>query len=520
MASLADFLLLQRALQLGPSSQPVPAETIGIADAPVLNVTTLPPPVVEAVSRQYPDSLWEAERAAQLQVLEQDQAKLREMEAAKIARDAQQAARTGNVLPVSVENDGSYSFAPVTAFGGGQAPPGTMMTRNPQFPQLADILQSSPGASRQAPEIANSSGRSTQPAFLPGIKPPAEDNISAMKSFLEIVTPQKTEVPPAMQPPATLQDAQRRTIQWKGILDRLQNPDNMAALQTFFAALSAPMAPWETGWSRFGRAAQMFNLHKAMLEGNAENRPEQDRLREMELRKAEAGVRKEEAEALRFEAERRFNEKTFDTRVSEAKERLKNLMVAGQINDLERQLKAEEFKIAKEIGHDKAKLAIQKLRAELATEYERARATRELGDLRKRTPGSAGSSSKSLKPVDQMSAEEAAEEINALRAAFYGSGLKPEGETGFIDWVKENYNENYNVRLNELMRKIRAAGGTVTWKPRDKSESSVLREYETGKKYRDPQTGQEATYLGNGMWEDEKGQKYKDMGNGKLEKVR
>jgi len=93
--------------------------------------------------------------------------------------------------------------------------------------------------------------------------------------------------------PAMQQAAEQSTWapRWEKIKAKLDDPKIMGPLQTFFAAISAPLQPGESTGSRLGQANMLMQTHKRMLEENERNAPIEAAKRAAEAAKQQADLR-------------------------------------------------------------------------------------------------------------------------------------------------------------------------------------------------------------------------------------
>lgn len=323
----------------------------------------------------------------------------------------------------------------------------------PGMPGEAELL-----AMMQQKEAAQSVPVPQRPTPMPSVPMPQGEQVP-MPQMPAQGTP--APMPPAMQPAQTPEEHQQRVAGWTNILEKMKDPNIMGPMQTFFQTLAAPMAPWENGWSRLGKASAMYNMHRAYLDENAKNQPLEDRMKQAEVTMKEAQARGAGATADKAQQDVKLGALTMDARVQKLLQDAKNAATEGDIKAQELALRKIEVRLQQQYGDEKAQLEMDKIRAQIARENSSVYANNELGNLRKRMPGTGATAAK--KDITKMSMSEMVNEVNSISQSFYGSGAGKKSDSDFIGWVKENYDEPYVQRLNQLMGRIKSQGGTVNW---------------------------------------------------------
>jgi len=148
--------------------------------------------------------------------------------------------------------------------------------------------------------------------------------------------------PPLPQTPQVQQAPQQapadpaKVSQWRGILDRIAEPDVFGPLQTFLATAAAPLQPGESMGARLGYAGTVARLHKTMLDENARLHPQLERERERKLQEMEANIAQSKAatessraSTRRANTETDFQETTKSTRIKTLEQQLKNAQNLG-----------------------------------------------------------------------------------------------------------------------------------------------------------------------------------------------
>jgi hypothetical protein len=80
-----------------------------------------------------------------------------------------------------------------------------------------------------------------------------------------------------------------------------------------------------------------------------------------------------------------------------------------------------------------------------------------------RIPQQSGNGGASLKPVEDLSVDEAVAELNSYTDAFRGSGADKVEGANQIEWIAQNYKGDALIRFNKLARKLAQHGITVKW---------------------------------------------------------
>lgn len=288
---------------------------------------------------------------------------------------------------------------------------------------LADILTGGgivPNAAQPVPMPAPPMAP-VNVAPMPAPQMPAAQGVPMPSPGAQPV-PMPGQVPTA-EPPTAEPDTQSK---WMGVMERLRDPNVMQPLQTFFAAISAPLAPWETTGSRLGRASMLMQMHKNMLEENARNRPMEDEIKQLELRGKRAEVEGSEAKA-------KVDTATVDSRIEKFKLDLENAQRDGNI-------KAEQ-------------LAEAKLLNQLKQKYGDAQAAAELDSIKARTEASRANAARDRAGIalDRARAQKEAagtdevwqRQVKTARGLVEGALMKfraanPGGDEGaFHSWVAE-----------------------------------------------------------------------------------
>jgi len=318
------------------------------------------------------------------------------------------------------------------------------------------------------------------PQGMPGVMPvPSQGGFADMlkAGMPGPQAPQTGMAPPPQQPQAPApQGPQQQSIitepppqaKWKGMLENLRRPEVMGPLQTFFAAISAPLAPWETPGSRIGRANMMMQMHREMLQQNVTERPQKEEMDRLALEEKRAVVEGRQAGVRKGNVEADIAEATKDAEISKAMEelttaRLNNDLRGEQIakGKLENRLlrlygdeqqASEIFARLQNTEYQKGMLGVARQNANTAA--ERARIADDALGL------------KGAKELTNMGLPEVAETVNALTQSFRDSGAAAAEGADFITWVSEQYGPKYAQQLNAAMARLKASGGDVTWKSR------------------------------------------------------
>lgn len=138
----------------------------------------------------------------------------------------------------------------------------------------------------QAPQVMPAPGQ-VQPQPMPA---------PAMGQVQQAPMPQAGQAGPAPADP-------QKVSQWRELMHRIAQPDVLGPLQTFLAVASAPLNPGENMGARLGYAGLIAQMHKGMLAENARTQPHAEKMRELEVRTAEAGLdrTRTQTEAAQFE---------------------------------------------------------------------------------------------------------------------------------------------------------------------------------------------------------------------------
>lgn len=237
---------------------------------------------------------------------------------------------------------------------------------------------------------------------------------------------------------------------WKIMLEQMQKPEVMGPLQTFFTALAAPLAPWETMGSRLGRASMLMNMHKGMLAQNVADVPRQEQMKDLAIRGKTAEVSTAESKADVADALK-------DTVIAKAMQDLENARLDG--DSKAESIAGDKLKnrLVKIYGDEKAAAEIfstlsdVKYKQRMATVYEKN------ADTTARTAATKPADISSL-PLGEMEAQ-----VRGLAEAFHGSGASTSPDVlgdmpNFIAWVSENYGKEAARDLNSAMAKLKMSG--------------------------------------------------------------
>lgn len=313
-------------------------------------------------------------------------------------------------------------------------------------------------------------GMSPLPAFsMPPYFPPSvapQEPPTGMQQ-----APQAPATP--MAPPLTPQggEPQQRVIiepgdpvsKWKGVLENLRRPEVIGPLQTFFTALSAPLAPWETQGSRLGRAAMMMQMHKEMMQQNMLDRPREEAMKDLELEGKQAGVVKDKALGRKATTEADIAEATKDPVIKKATEDLQNAIRTGKVKDQELALKTLEVELKKKYGDKEAQAALDNIKSQidwrtgsLKIQQQNADTNAERARIAEKALTTKG------KKLSEMTDSEALNHINDLARHFRlprGGGTLSAAQTegsSFLAWLKE-----MDVDVEDYLatvRKLKAKG--------------------------------------------------------------
>lgn len=271
----------------------------------------------------------------------------------------------------------------------------------PASESLAQILQPQPQAAPQP----------VQSAIDKGLQPPApvEDRTAAPAQS------QQFDVATALTSPETPPQSK-----WRLMLDQMKKPEVVGPLQTFFSALSAPLAPWETMGSRLGRANMLMQMHKGMLADNLKDIPRQDQLKDLAVRGKTAEVTTAEVKASVAEA-------TKDTVIAKAMADLEKARLDNNAQEIENATSLMKQRLIKLYGDEKAAADIFAILSDV--KYKQGT----LAEQQKRTQILADKPTKSVK---DMTPTEAGQYVNALRESFYGSGASKRYKDE-LEWINE-----------------------------------------------------------------------------------
>lgn len=86
-----------------------------------------------------------------------------------------------------------------------------------------------------------------------------------------------------------------KVSQWKGLMERISQPDVLGPLQTFLAVAAAPRMPGESMGARMAYAGTVAQLHRSMLEENARMQPYYEKERALKLQQMEAEIARTQA---------------------------------------------------------------------------------------------------------------------------------------------------------------------------------------------------------------------------------
>lgn len=160
------------------------------------------------------------------------------------------------------------------------------------------------------------------------------------------------------------QYTQRRTG-WTTMMERMRDPNVMGPLQTFFSALAAPMGPGENWASRLGRASSLATIHRSMLDENAKNAPREEELRQLEMEGKRLDVQGKQADVRGRTADAQVKEGTLTARIETAKVEYQNAVQQGRLADANLALKELQLDLERRYGPERAKLEMDKARADI-----------------------------------------------------------------------------------------------------------------------------------------------------------
>lgn len=275
-----------------------------------------------------------------------------------------------------------------------------------------------------------------------------------------------------MAPPPTPQggEPQQRVIieqgdpvsKWKGWLENLRRPEVMGPLQTFFTALSAPLAPWETPGSRIGRASMMMQMHQEMMQQNVLDRPREEAMKDLELEGKQGEVAKNKALGRKATVEADIAEATKDPVIRKASEDLENAIRTGKVKDQELALRTLEVELKKMFGEREAQAALDNIKSQIETRagqlkvaQQNANTMAERNDIARQVADQKG------KKLSEMSDAEALNQINMLTQMFRlprgGGEVSAAQESGadFLTWYKERGGDtdDYVATIRKLQAK-------------------------------------------------------------------
>jgi len=261
-------------------------------------------------------------------------------------------------------------------------------------------------------------------------------------------------------PPASPEEYQQRATGWKGMLDNLKRPEVMGPLQTFFGALSAPLAPWETPGSRIARASSLMQMHKGMLDENLRTHPMRDEQEQLALEQARLDVEGKKSDVKKKGSEAEYADKTLDARVKKAQEDLENAIADGDLKAEQLAAKKLEVALEKEFGKEKAKAELDNIRSQIETR----RQTVGIAAKNAETSRINATKPKAGKGLAEMSDAEVMNEINAVARAFRDTGAAAEDGANYMEWLSKTYGTTYARELNRKIAELQAKGLDVNYR--------------------------------------------------------
>jgi hypothetical protein len=124
----------------------------------------------------------------------------------------------------------------------------------------------------------------------------------------------------------------------------------MGPMMTFLQAMATPLAPWETTGSRMGQAFGLMQMHQSMLDANARNRPREEELQNLEMRKARAGVESAELGIGDAKRKAKLGEATMQADIDKALMTVENLKRQGRLQEAQLLEQEIENKYADELA--------------------------------------------------------------------------------------------------------------------------------------------------------------------------
>lgn len=241
---------------------------------------------------------------------------------------------------------------------------------------------------------------------------------------------------------------------WQTILENIKKPEVFGPLQTFFSAISAPLAPWETTGSRLGRASMMMQMHQGMISANAADLPREERMKDLAMQKLEGEVEGQGTQNRRNAADATVAEATVGDRIEQAKVALANAKRQGNKEEILLKKAELEQAIAEKYGERTAEQGLRKGEADIQKTLRDAN----------EPYWQRGSATKG---VDKMSVSELSALINSYASSFRETGAAREPGASEIAWIAETYGEQAARDFEYARAKLNAAGIETPFKTRD-----------------------------------------------------
>lgn len=243
---------------------------------------------------------------------------------------------------------------------------------------IYDLLYTQP-IQQTAPQPNEAPPPLPVPPQMQGVTPVAQAAPAPVPQAVATVPP----APPPEVPPV------KEVVAEKTFQEKMGDPAFAQPLQTFLAALSVPLSPWETIASRLGRSAMMMNMHRDMLTENARLEPMKREKEQLELDRARLEVEGSREDLTAARDTNAFNAETKGTRVAALEQALQNAITTGDTAKEELTMKKLEVLLKQKYGAQAAEAELNRLRAD--TDRMRASAFRDrAGAVSDRTAAESG----------------------------------------------------------------------------------------------------------------------------------
>lgn len=441
----------------------------------------------------YPSQPYVGSPAQQAEVM-----RLRKMQESNVQPQTSQGA-------VGAQNAAAMQGELMPASGGGVTmPPITAVA--PQTPQQSGALEQSQAALQRAPmDIGVIGGLPASttlatPASPATPKPPVEGFSQMLQAPASQVPPQAPSMAPQQQVPQQqpAPAAEAAKSKWQGFLDNLKNPSVMGPLQTFFGALAAPLAPWETTGSRIGRASMLMQMHKGMLSENERTAAARQEKEQLALEEARQSVAGKTADTSLKTTQAKVAAALQDTTIQKAQQDLKNAQVSGDKIALDNAEQTMKNRLLSLYGDEKEA-------ADIFYKLKAAEAQGSTSDWNKRRSSSDAADTPEKQSIRDAAAaayqEELIKPFDAWRRAQYAAD--PASPIQFDDYLSAVPAKK--TRYTQIMNEFTKAGGKVGSQvvgrtTTAESPAAGADKFTVGKTYKDA-NGNVAAYLGNGKWE-------------------